>query len=64
LPREFADVTDPDVAAGIKKKSFIVRRPIRTARLKSAALVEDLVAFARDALPLLQWGWAAIVDER
>ncbi len=64
LPREFADVTDPNVAAAIKKKSFIVTRPIRPARLKSSALVEDLVVFAKDALPLLQWGWAAIVDER
>jgi uncharacterized protein (TIGR02453 family) len=64
LPREFADVTDPDVAAALKKKSFIVTRPIPIARLKSPALVEDLTLFAKDALPLLQWGWAAVVDER
>jgi uncharacterized protein (TIGR02453 family) len=64
LPREFADVTDPAVAAALKKKSFIVTRPIRAARLKSSVLVEDLAAFAKDALPLLQWGWSAIVDER
>jgi uncharacterized protein (TIGR02453 family) len=64
LPREFAGVTDPDLAAALKKKSFICSRPIRATRLKSAALAEDLVAFAKDAAPLLAWGWAAIVDER
>jgi uncharacterized protein (TIGR02453 family) len=64
LPREFADVSDPAIAAALKKKSFIVRRAIRATRLKSPALAEDLVGFAKDALPLLVWGWAAIVDER
>jgi uncharacterized protein (TIGR02453 family) len=64
VPREFADATDPAVIAALKKKSFICTRAIRATRLKSPALVEDLVAFAKDASPLLQWGWAAIVDER
>jgi uncharacterized protein (TIGR02453 family) len=64
LPREFADVTDPIVAAGVKKKSFICSRSIAAAKLKSARLVNDLVAFAKDSKPLLDWGWSAIVDER
>jgi uncharacterized protein (TIGR02453 family) len=63
-PREFADATDPVVVAALKKKSFICSRSIRATRLKSPALVDDLVAFAKDARPLLDWGWAAIVDER
>ena len=63
-PREFADVDDPAVVAALKKKSFIVTRAIRATRLKSSALVEDLVVFATEALPLLEWGWGAIVDER
>jgi uncharacterized protein (TIGR02453 family) len=64
LPREFAEAADPIVVAALKRKSFICSRSIRPARLKSTALIDDLVAFAKDARPLLEWGWAAIVDER
>ncbi len=64
VPREFAEIEDPAVIAALKKKSFICSRPIRAARLKSPALVEDLLAFAKDARPLLQWGWPALIDER
>ena len=64
VPREFAEIDDPAVIAALKKKSFICSRPIRAARLKSPALVDDLVAFAKDALPLLRWGWPALIDER
>ncbi|HYC24722.1 MAG TPA: TIGR02453 family protein [Roseiarcus sp.] len=64
LPREFADETDPAIVAALKKKSFICSQSIRAARLKSTALVDDLLAFGKSARPLLDWGWAAIVDER
>lgn len=64
VPREFADADDPAVVAGLKKKSFICTRPIRGARLSSPALVDDLAAFGKDALPLLRWGWEALVEER
>jgi uncharacterized protein (TIGR02453 family) len=64
VPREFADIDDSAIVAALKKKSFICSRPIRAARLKSAALIDDLVAFGKDSLPLLRWGWAAVVDER
>ena len=64
LPRGFETVSDPKVAAAVMKKSFIGSRPIDEARLASAKLIDDLVAFGKQALPLLQWGWGAIVDER
>lgn len=64
VPREFAEIDDQAVIAALKKKSFICSRPIRAARLKSPALADDLAAFAKDALPLLQWGWPALIDER
>ncbi|HXW21094.1 MAG TPA: TIGR02453 family protein [Roseiarcus sp.] len=63
-PREFAGASNPAVIAALKKKSFICSRTIPATRLKSPALVDDLVAFGKDARPLLEWGWAAIVDER
>ena len=31
--------------------------------MQSPALVQRIVGFARTALPLLEWGWAAIDDE-
>ena len=64
LPRGFETVTDPKVAAAVMKKSFIGSKPIAAARLAKPALIDDLVAFGKQALPLLQWGWSAVVDER
>ncbi len=64
LPRGFETIAEPKIAAAVLRKSHIGSKPIDPARLATPALVDDLVAFAKQALPLLQWGWAAIVDER
>ena len=64
LPRGFETVADPKVAAAVMKKSFIGSKPIAATRLAKPALIDDLVAFGKQALPLLQWGWGAIVDKR
>jgi uncharacterized protein (TIGR02453 family) len=64
LPRGFETVAEPAIAAAVMRKSHVGARPIDPARLASPALVDDLVAFARQALPLLKWGWAAIADKR
>jgi uncharacterized protein (TIGR02453 family) len=63
-PREFAEATHPDVIAAVKLKSFIVRRPFPDKAIASPDLVKSLVAFAEDSVPLLRWGWSAVVDER
>jgi len=63
-PRGFEDVEDPEIAAALKLKSIICRRPIADAKLADPTLVADLRDFAKDALPLLEWGWSAVVDER
>ena len=34
------------------------------ARHRSPALADEFCAFARDALPLLKWGWDALADSR
>ncbi len=62
--RGFEDVADPLLAAALRNKSFICSRPIADDRLAAAALVDDLQAFAADAMPLLEWGWSAVVDAR
>jgi uncharacterized protein (TIGR02453 family) len=64
LPKGFEDVTDTTVMDAIKQKSFTVSRPLANGLIGSPALVEPIVALTRDLLPLLDWGWAALVDER
>jgi uncharacterized protein (TIGR02453 family) len=63
-PRGFEDVANPLIAAALRNKSFICSRPIADSRLAAPGLVDDLQAFARDAMPLLEWGWSAVVDAR
>ena len=63
-PRGFEDVADALLAAALRNKSFICSRPIADSRLSAPALVDDLQAFAADAMPLLEWGWSAVVDAR
>jgi uncharacterized protein (TIGR02453 family) len=63
-PRGFEDIADPAIAAALRNKSFICSRPIADARLSTSDLVDDLQAFAGDAMPLLEWGWRAVIDAR
>lgn len=64
LPRGFETIAEPAIAAAVMRKSHVAAKPIDPARLASPDLVDDLVAFARQALPLLEWGWGAITDKR
>jgi uncharacterized protein (TIGR02453 family) len=59
-PRGFETVEDEAVQMGVRLKSFVVRRPVSDARIGSAKLADDLVAFVRDARALLNWGWDAL----
>lgn len=63
-PRGFESVEDEAIAAALRLKSIVVVRPASAKRIAEAGLVDDLVAFARDALPLLAWGWDALADAR
>jgi uncharacterized protein (TIGR02453 family) len=63
-PRGFEDVEDPEIAAALRLKSIICLRPIADARLDKPELLADLKTFAKDAMPLLEWGWSAVVDTR
>jgi len=42
-----------------KLTSFLVHRDLSTATLRDDAIVDAVVAFARDAVPLLRWAWRA-----
>jgi uncharacterized protein (TIGR02453 family) len=63
-PRGFEAIDDPEIAAAIRLKSMICQRPLAEAAIASPALADEFCAFARDALPLLKWGWNAVADAR
>jgi uncharacterized protein (TIGR02453 family) len=64
LPRGFETVSDDKVAAAVKKKTFVGSRPLKEAKIGTPRLAGELLSFGKQVLPLLQWGWDAIVDER
>ena len=63
-PRGFEAIDDPEIAAAIRLKSMVCQRPVSEAAIASPKLVDDFCAFAADAMPLLRWGWDAVVDSR
>jgi uncharacterized protein (TIGR02453 family) len=63
-PRGFEAIDDPEIAAAIRLKGLICLRPVAEPAIASSRLAEDFCAFARDALPLLTWGWDALADSR
>lgn len=60
VPRGFdgvVDETDKDI---LKLKSWIVRTPLDEAECADPSLVERILRFSEDALPLLNHGWAVL----
>jgi uncharacterized protein (DUF2461 family) len=64
MPKGFEDLAGAPFAAALKLKSFLVRRAITAKEAQSPALVSLITRLAGDALPLLQFGWAAIDEVR
>jgi len=62
-PRGFEGAKDSPVAEYVCWKSFTAHAALSDAEMQSPALVDGIVDFARTALPLLEWGWAAADDE-
>lgn len=60
LPKPFVEAAVTDVARALRLKSFEVSRPITPAQLARPDLVDRIVTFARDVMPLLEFGWAAL----
>ena len=63
-PRGYEAVEDPAILAAVRNKHFIAMRPVTEAETREPALVKSFCAFARDALPLLEWGWDALTNSR
>jgi uncharacterized protein (TIGR02453 family) len=62
-PRGFEAAKGTPVAEYVGWKSFTAHRMLSDDEMQSPALVDRIVDFARTALPLLEWGWAAVDDE-
>ena len=62
--RGLDNIDDPEIALAARLRSFICLRAVSEAEIREPALVDDFVAFASHALPLLEWGWDALTDSR
>jgi uncharacterized protein (TIGR02453 family) len=60
LPRGFETLTTSPAARALKRRNFIVSRPIPPPRLVEADLAEDILGFVVATRPLLDFGWRAI----
>ena len=63
-PRGFEAVDDPAILAAARRRHFICGGPCRKKRSWSRLSPKSFCAFARDAMPLLEWGWDALTNSR
>ncbi|WP_454812156.1 DUF2461 domain-containing protein [Labrys neptuniae] len=59
-PREATGIEDADLIAALKLKSIVVKRPLPDTLIRSPKLVDACTCLIEDALPLLDFGWAAL----
>lgn len=59
MPRGFSDYRESSVASYLKWKNLIVRRSTLDAAVASPDFSEEVVDFAKTALPLLEYVWDA-----
>jgi uncharacterized protein (TIGR02453 family) len=62
-PRGFEAAKGTPVADYVCWKSFTAHAALSDKEMQSPAVVDHIVDFARMALPLLEWGWAASEDD-
>ncbi len=58
MPRGFEAQSESDLAPYFRLRSFCARRKLSDAEVGSPALIDAIVALARDAKPLLEFGWS------
>ncbi len=60
MPKGYEAFKDAPVAETLKLRNVTVSRPIPVARLYGPDVIDDILTFAREALPLLEFGWRAL----
>ena len=60
LPRGFEEAANHPAPWALKQKHFTVRRALTEAELGQPSLINKIVAFAGEAMPLLKFGWEAV----
>jgi uncharacterized protein (TIGR02453 family) len=63
VPRGFEAAKGTAIADYVCWKNFLADTTIGDAEMQSPGLVSGIVDFALAAYPLLEWGWAAAVDD-
>lgn len=58
-PKGFEHLTDERLIAAVRRKGLVVSRDLSPKDIATPKLVDTLVAFVRDAEPLLRFGWKA-----
>lgn len=58
MPRGYESLAESDVAPYLRWKGVVATRPLADDALGRPTLAGDVLAFAGDARPLLDWGWA------
>lgn len=58
LPRGFEHVDDEEIVPFLRLKSFTASRSVPESAMARPEFAADVLAFARGAMPLLDWGWA------
>jgi uncharacterized protein (TIGR02453 family) len=56
MPRGFEHVVDPELAAAVRNRHFVVRHAIDPAGIHGPGLADEIVDFTLRARPLLDWG--------
>lgn len=56
MPAGFETVTDEDLRDAVRARNFVVERPFDEERLSSPALLDDILALARETTPFRAWG--------
>ena len=60
MPKGYEAFKGDPLAETLKLRNFTVSRPLPIARLYGPEVIDDILTFTREALPLLEFGWRAL----
>lgn len=59
-PLGFKDVSDENLLFWLKHKGFIVQRDLSEDQIQSPELMKDIVVFAKEIMPFMEFVWRAV----